>query len=111
MQWLRKVEAKKLPLIFKNSLEPDLFTKLLKTIESGFIAEGDLLEAGRMLAAISSISRFSMLLMLLDKNDIKLVTEVFDKLTEACAASPEAAIGEDLNMMEVNQLRKVYLGK
>ncbi|XP_064485326.1 RNA polymerase II-associated protein 3-like [Ornithodoros turicata] len=93
-QYLKQIDPAKLPIIFKHSLESELFTDMLKILDKYFIAND--LDVYPFLSHLSKVGRFSTLTMLLGNDEMQCLQRLLTYVKESTSEE---------NSLE---LRKIY---
>ncbi|XP_008314169.1 RNA polymerase II-associated protein 3 [Cynoglossus semilaevis] len=96
-RYLRQINPKCFGKIFQNSLEPDIFNQILKTLKEFYILNEPPSVVLEILSGLASVSRFDMAIMFMSSAEKKMLTDLFDFLQQA-----------ELEKSSVAALRKKY---
>ncbi|XP_068611363.1 RNA polymerase II-associated protein 3 [Brachionichthys hirsutus] len=79
-RYLRQIEPDSYIDIFHNSLEPDTFYQILRTLRGFYIQNEDAAVTLAVLRSLASVRRFDMAVMFMSSSEKKVLKEVFDFL-------------------------------
>ncbi|XP_013882450.1 RNA polymerase II-associated protein 3 [Austrofundulus limnaeus] len=79
-RYLRQIKPEAYSNIFKNSLEPDLFNQILKTLRDFFMQSEAPAAILDTLSSLASVRRFDMTVMFMSSQEKEVLKELFDFL-------------------------------